>query len=194
MITKLSVHEATIFSCSKHPPPPLMRLRSQSTSSAPSMVQCNYKNQPEYVLIEKIESQLVTLGWVSKSPNVKRLSMMSWRAWNDVGIQTTLSFSSLTRSAKEFWIERLNVVMIIYAVLATCTFVHRLAVEKIILSGVHGSIRSLCKPMNIKQKLWTKGWLKTHEVCNNCRSTTILQIWMKNVVSIYPRILFWKFK
>lgn len=44
MTTNCCAQEATIFSCNKHPPPPLMRFNSASTSSAPSIAQssCNH--------------------------------------------------------------------------------------------------------------------------------------------------------
>lgn len=45
IIIRCSAQDATIFSCVRHPPPPLMSVKLASTSSAPSMAQSNFKHK-----------------------------------------------------------------------------------------------------------------------------------------------------
>ncbi len=45
MSANFAAHEATIFSCVRQPPPPLMQLSASSTSSAPSIAKSNCNNQ-----------------------------------------------------------------------------------------------------------------------------------------------------
>lgn len=104
----LFVQLATIFSCSRHPPPPLINVRFLSTSSAPSITTSNWNNiiymknvLPRIavkILINQLIDFYITWGNWSRLPSFRLFWFINCRAWKEVGMQVICKFSLFTLS------------------------------------------------------------------------------------------------